>query len=801
MKFTVEWLKTHLDTKASDQEICDTLTNIGLELESFENKAEEFAPFKVAYVESAEQHPDADKLKVCMVKTADGETVQVVCGAPNARTGMKGIFAPSGTYIPGLDVTLKKTKIRGVESNGMLVSEREMCLSEEHDGIIEVDDKYDIGTPIADIYGLDNKVIEIGLTPNRADCAGVRGIARDLAAAGLGTLKPQNESPVKGAFDSPIGIKIEDDGCKVFYGRLVKNIKNGPSPDWLCNMLEAVGMRSISTLVDITNLMTHGNCRPLHVFDADKLKGDIVVRQTKAGEKFDALNDKSYEVIEGVIGITDDSGLLGLGGIVGGVSTGCEDDTVNVFIESAYFDPMRIARAGRDMAIPSDARYRFERGVDPEFTSVGMEMATRLIVDLCGTDKTEISHVVKAGEDPAWQREIDFDPDYTEKLCGVKISHTQQIDILQRLGFNVSGKGNKLKIEPPSWRGDVEGKADLTEEITRIYGFDKIEPVSVRSDNAVSSSAETQNLARARLARTALAASGFDECVTWSFMPKALAAQFGSNDNAALTLSNPISSELDQMRPSILPNLIEAAQKNADRGFADVALCEVGPVFRTEKASGQDFMAAGIRAGNMVPRNWSADTAERTVDAYDAKADVFRVLESCGGPAANAQISRDAPDYYHPGRSGVLRLGKNVIAQFGEIHPAILDEMGVKNAVVGFEVFLENIPEARQKGTSKKLLDLSPFQPLTRDFAFVVKDDVLAEDILKAAKSADKKLITEAEIFDVYVGKGVDDGHKSLALSVTIQPTEATLTEEQIEELMNNVINEVANKCGGVLRG
>ena len=661
MKFTVEWLKQHLDTKATDEEICDTLTNIGLELEGFEDKAEMFAPFKVAYVESAEQHPDADKLKVCMVKTADGETVQVVCGAPNARTGMKGVFAPSGTYVPGIDLTLKKTKIRGVESNGMLVSEREMCLSDEHDGIIDVDDKYDIGTPIADIYGLDNKVIEIGLTPNRADCAGVRGVARDLVAAGLGKLKDQDESAVKGTFDSPIGVKIEDtDGCKVFYGRLVKNVKNGPSPDWLRQMLEAVGLRSISTLVDITNLITMGNARPLHVFDADKIKGDIIVREIKKGEKLDALNDKSYETIDGAVGITDDSGLIGLGGIVGGTSTGVEDDTTNVFIEAAYFDPMRIARTGRDMGIVSDARYRFERGVDPEFTAIGMEMATRLIVDLCGTDKTEVSKVVKAGDDPEWKRTIDFDPDYTEKLCGVKVDHAQQIDILKRLGFDVSGKGNSLKVTPPSWRADVEGKADLTEEVVRIYGYDKIEPVSVRSENAVASPAETQNLARARMARAAMTASGFDECVTWSFMPKALAASFGSNDNAALSLSNPISSELDQMRPSILPNLIEAAQKNADRGFADVALCEVGPVFRTQKADGQDYMAAGIRAGQAVSRNWASDNPERAVDAYDAKADVMRVLESCGAPAANAQVSRDAPDYYHPGRSGVLRLGKNV---------------------------------------------------------------------------------------------------------------------------------------------
>ena len=802
MKFTINWLKRHLETDASDAEICRVLTDIGLELEEFEDKGAEFEPFKVAIVESAEKHPDADKLKVCQVKTTDGKTVQVVCGAPNARAGMKVIFAPSGTYIPGLDVTLKKAKIRGIESNGMMVSEREMCLSDEHEGIIDVDDKYEIGTSITDIYGLDEKIIEIGLTPNRADCAGVRGIARDLAAAGLGTLKDQDESAVTGTFKSPINVTIEDtDGCQLFYGRMIKNIKNGPSPVWLQNMLNAVGLRPISALVDITNLMTMDQSRPLHVFDADKIQGDILVRTTHKDEELDALNDKSYKVIEGAVGITDDSGLIGLGGIVGGVSTSCDENTVNIFIESAFFAPMRIARAGRDMAIQSDARYRFDRGVDPMFTKTGIEMATRLILELCGTQQSEVSEIVKAGDVPKWQRSILFDPTYTKKLCGVDIDTAQQIDILQRLGFTAKETNNIYKITPPSWRSDIGGVADLTEEIIRIYGYDKITPVSVRSDNSVTAAAETQNLTRARSARAAMAAAGLNECVTWSFMSKGLAKSFGSNDNPALTLGNPISSELDQMRPSILPNLIEAAGRNATRGFSDVALCEVGPIFRTSKADGQDYIAAGIRAGTKVSRQWASDTPERNVDAYDAKADAIAVLSACGAPAKNAQISKDAPDYYHPGRSGVLRLGKNIIAQFGEIHPAILDKMGVKNTVVGFEVFLENIPAPRKKSTARSLLQLSSLQPLSRDFAFIVKNEINADDVLRAAKSADKKLITDAEIFDIYVGKGVDEGHKSLALNITIQPVTATLTDEELEELMNNVIDAVANKCGGVLRG
>ncbi len=796
MKFTINWLKRHLETDATDEEICTTLTNIGLELEEFEDKAAQFAPFKVAYVESAEKHPDADKLKLCKVKTEDG-VVQVVCGAPNARTGMKGIFAPSGTYIPGLDVTLKPTKIRGVESNGMLVSEREMCLSDEHDGIIEVDESYEVGTPMVEVFGLDEKLVEIGLTPNRADCAGVRGIARDLAAAGLGTLKDQGQdiAPMTTTFKSPIDVQIEDDGCSVFYGRLIRGVTNGPSPAWLQNILKNVGLRPISALVDITNFMTMDQARPLHVFDAKKLTGGITVRSTREGEKFDALDDKSYTVMDGAVGITDESGLIGLGGIVGGVSTSVDEDTVDVFVESAYFDPMRIARTGRDLGVQSDARYRFERGVDPAFTKDGMEMATRMILEICGDDTTQVSEIVQAGQDPVLDRVIDFAPAFTKKLAGIEIVEATQLDILKRLGFGVDGR----RVSVPSWRGDVEGAADLVEEVIRIHGFEHIEPVSVRSAKAVTAAAETVTLERTRQARAAMTARGFYECVTWSFMPKDLAQHFGSNDNAALTLSNPISSELDQMRPSILPNLIAAAGRNKDRGHDHAALCEVGPVFRTSKADGQDYMAAGLRSGEAISKHWS--TEAKAVDAYLAKADVLRVLEACGAPAANARIDRNAPDYYHPGRSGTLALGKNVIAQFGEIHPAILDAMDVKGPMVGFEVFLDNIPVSRKKGTAKKLLELSPFQPVRKDFAFVVKDEVAAEDVVRAIMAADKKRIVAADIFDIYDGKGIEDGHKSLAVNVTIQPNDATLSEGDMENIMNSVIDTVSKKCGGVLRG
>lgn len=798
MKFTLSWLKRHLDTDAALEEICAKLTAIGLELEGLEDPAANFAPFKVAHVESAQKHPDADKLQVCMVKTEKG-VEQVVCGAPNARTGMKGIFAPNKSYIPGLDLTLKKTKIRGVESNGILVSEREMLLSDEHEGIIEVDDKYEIGTPMAEVFGLDDPIIEINLTPNRPDCAGVYGIARDLAAAGLGTLKPLKSTLVKSTFKSDIGVQIEDtEGCPLFLGREIRGVKNGPSPEWLQNLLKAVGLRPISALVDITSFMTLDHARPLHVYDADRLNGNITVRAGKEGEEFEALNDKSYTLNGGEIAITDDSGLLGLGGIVGGTSTGSEDDTVNVFLESAYFTPERIARTGRDLGVITDARYRFERGIDPEFTFDGMELATQLILEICGGEASEI---VQAGDVPAWKREIVYDHAYTEQLIGVAVDEKRQQDILEALGFEVK-TGKTWAITPPAWRPDVFGKADITEEIIRIVGFENIPALSVTAQTSTPAPAETVLLSRTRRARAALAARGLDECVTWSFMNKNLANEFGANDNAALTLSNPISAEMNQMRPSILPNLIEAAGRNAAMGFSDVALCEVGPTFNSPKPDGQVYMAAGIRAGSNANRHWADANANRAVDLYDAKADAMAALEACGAPGKKAQITRDAPEYFHPGRSGTMRLGKNALAYFGEIHPVILDEMDVKGPVVGFEIYLENIPEPKKKsGTEKPYLTLEPLQPLTRDFAFLIDEGVAADDILRAAKAADKALIADASIFDIYQGKGVEEGKKSVALNITLQPKEQSLTDAEIEEVSQKVIQLVLEKTGGVLRG
>lgn len=803
MKFTLNWLKNHLDTQASLEEICEKLTALGLELDGLDDRAATYAPFKVALVEKAEKHPDADRLKVCTVRTAES-TEQVVCGAPNARAGMKGIFAPEGSYIPGSDIRLKKGVIRGVESCGMLVSEAEMALSDEHDGIIEVDESIEIGTPFAQLYGLDDPVITIDLTPNRVDCAAVRGIARDLVAAGLGTLKPLDVSKVSGGFKSPVSVRIEDeDGCKLFLGRTIRGVKNGPSPEWMRQLLKSVGLRPISALVDITNFLSLDLCRPLHVYDIAKLSGDIVVREAKEGEQFDALNDKSYTAHGGEVAIADQSGLIGFGGIVGGESTGCTEQSTDIFLECAYFNPIRMAKTGRMHGIDSDARYRFERGIDPAFTQAGMEIATRLILEICGG---EASDVVEAGAMPDWQKTVDYDPSIVKNLIGMDVAPAVQKQILSDLGFEVREQGAKFAVDVPPWRGDIwdadtDGRADLAEEIMRVVGLDDLPFVSVRAESAVVQPAETVLLSRVRQARNALASRGLHECVTWSFMNKELAAQFGSNDES-LTLSNPISAEIDQMRPSILPNLISAAAGNHARGFANAALCEVGPVFRSSKPDGQDMMAAGIRSGANAQRSWSDSNAARGVDAYDAKADALAALEACGAPAANAQIRTSASDYFHPGRSGVLALGKNILAQFGEIHPAILEEMDVKFPVVGFEIFLQNIPEAKKKsGTEKPFLQLAALQPLSRDFAFVVDENTNSEDIVRAAKSADKKMIAQAYVFDVYAGKGVEEGKKSLALNITIQPQEKTLTDEEIEAISQEVIAAVHAKIGGALRG
>jgi len=803
MKFTLGWLKEYLDTDASLDIIADKLTALGLEVEAIENPAEEFAPFSVALIEKAEKHPDADRLKVCTVDTGT-EKVQVVCGAPNARAGMKGIFAPENSYIPGLDIVLKKGNIRGQDSCGMMVSEREMKLSDEHAGIIEIDDKYDLGTSFAAVYGLDDPVIEIGLTPNRIDCAGVYGIARDLAAAGLGTLKPYNTDPVKGTFKSSINVTIAEDeesreACPLFIGRMIKDVKNGPSPDWMQARLKAIGLRPISALVDITNYMSYGLCRPLHVFDADKLKGDVHVRLFKKGESFTALDEEEYTLDDDMTVICDDGGIIGLAGVMGGLESGCTEETTNVYLEVAYFSPERTAKTGRAMQIDSDARYRFERGIDPAFTVPATEIATRMIMDLCGGEPSEN---VTAGSVPNISKTIEFDPAYTAKLSGVDLPAAAQKDILEKLGFAIEGT-DKFKVTRPSWRGDVDGKADLVEEIIRVHGLDNVQAISLEKPTTLTQPAETARSSSVRKARTILAQRGMQESITYSFLPSSQATAFAANDydTSALKLLNPISTDMDQMRPSLLPNLIVAAGQNKDKGVPSTAIFEVGPAYFNSSIKGQRIVAAGVRFGSLGAKHWSGTEASRDADIYDVKADALAALDAIGAPAGNAQISADAPDYFHPGRSGALRLGKNVLAYFGEVHPAVMQELGIKGRMQAFEVFIENAPQARKKSAAKKLLQISPLQPVYRDFAFIVNEDVKADDIVRAATATDKNLITNVTIFDVYQGAGVEDGKKSVAINVTLQPNEKTLTDKDLETLSGKLVDNVSHKTGGTLRG
>jgi len=804
MKFTLAWLKDHLETNAALEDILDKLTMIGLEVEDVTDPAASLAGYVVAEVVSAEKHPDADKLQVCRVATGK-EELQVVCGAPNARAGMKGVFAPVGAYVPGIDLTLKKVKIRGVESNGMLCSERELELSDEHTGIIELSDQAKVGAPAADALGLDDPVIDIAITPNRPDCLGVRGVARDLAAAGLGTLKDDLVKAIDGGFESPIGIELRFDAdaadtCPVFAGRLVKNIKNGPSPEWLAQRLKAIGLRPINALVDITNYISYDRGRPLHVYDADKLSGTVCARLGKKGETFLALDGNDYEVSDQMCVIADDAQVLGLGGVMGGEATGCTEATKNVLIESAYFSPLRTAATGRALNILSDARYRFERGVDPAFVLPGLEMASAMVLELCGG---EVSAITLAGAPPEAERVLQFDVSEVARLTGFELGEKRIKDVLTALGFWLSGHGPDFKVAVPSWRPDVCQAADLVEEVMRIVGVDQVEAKPMRRASGIARPVLTQLQKRVRRGRRALAGRGLVEAITWSFIPRDGAKSFeGGSDE--LELANPISSEMSSMRPSLLPGLVAAVQRNHDRGHRDCGLFEVGQAYRGPAPQDQYTAAAGVRAGTArlagAGRHWSG--AAKPADLYDAKADALSLLASLGIEANQVQISRQAPGWYHPGRSGVLRLGpKVVLGSFGELHPATLRAFGVEGEVAAFEIDLDSLPVSRRKTTSRGALKQSDLLTVTRDFAFLLDDGVAAGDVVRAAAGADKVLISDVSLFDIFEGKGVAEGKKSLAIEVTLQPREKTLTDSEIEAVAEKVVAAVVKATGGKLRG
>jgi len=807
MKFTLSWLKTHLETDAPLAAIVDKLSMIGLEVEDVEDRAAELAAFTVGYVKEARPHPNADRLKVCIVETGSGE-VQVVCGGPNARTGMKGVFAPAGTYIPGTGIELKKSTIRGEESNGMLLSEREVGLSDEHEGIIELADDAPVGEAFARLLGLDDPVIDIAITPNRGDCLGVRGVARDLAAAGLGRLVPfaapavagRGESRVKWRRDLPAD---RQHACPYVAGKTFAGVANGPSPAWLQRRLRSIGLRPISALVDITNFVTYDLGRPLHVFDADKITGDLTMRMAHHGEEILALDGKTYALDPEMVVIADETGPQGIGGVMGGELSGCTEATTSVFLEVALFDPVRVAATGRKLGIVSDARYRFERGLDPESAEWGVAVAAKLIAELCGGAASETT---SAGEIPRERRSVAFRPGRVESLGGCAVADAEQRRILADLGFEIAEEADGAwQVRVPLWRPDVEGEACLVEEVLRLYGFEHLPMSPTVLDTTLPLPSLSLSQRHVAAARTALAWRGMHEAVTFSFLDARAAALFGETPEA-LRLDNPISVDLEVMRPSLLPNLISAAARNADRGLADATLFEVGPEYRDDTPEGQVLVAAGLRSGASGPRHWSEPP--RPVDAFDAKGDALAVLEACGAPTANLQASADAPAWYHPGRSGALRLGPTVLAWFGEVHPRVLRRLGLKGPAAAFEVFLERVPAPRgakgsakaASGKAKPQLVLSPFQPVVRDFAFVVDQQVAADALLRAAAGADKALISDVSLFDVYQGKGIEAGKKSLAIAVTLQPTEKTLTDPEIEAVAQRIVDKVAKATGGVLR-
>lgn len=801
MKFTLSWLKDHLETDATLDEIVERLTSIGLEVEHVDDKSS-LKPFVIARVLTAVQHPDADRLRVLTVDTGDGKApVQVVCGAPNARAGLIGAFAAPGAYVPGIDVTLTVGKIRGVESHGMMCSERELELSDEHNGIIDLPEDAPVGTSFAAYAHLDDPVIEINLTPNRPDATSVYGIARDLAASGLGTLKSAAIDAIPGKGETPVKVTIEaPELCPGFALRLVRGVKNGPSPKWLQQRLIAIGLRPISALVDITNYVTFDRGRPLHVFDARKVAGNLTVRRARDGEKVQALDGRDYTLTPEMCVIADEDGVESIAGIMGGEHSGCDENTSDVLIESALWDPITTARTGRTLGIITDARYRFERGVDPEFMVPGVELATRLVLDFCGGTSTEIEVAGYAGYQP---RIVSFPLSEVKRLTGIEVPRAESLDILSRLGFKPQGSGDVVDVAVPSWRSDVDGKADLVEEVMRIHGVDNIAPQPLGAHDAVNARILTTLQVRTRTAKRALAVRGMMEAVTWSFIPARHAELFGGGQTA-LKLANPIAADMSDMRPSLLPGLIAAAQRNADRGIGDVALFEVSGTYEGDGADQQRRVAAGVRRGTAKldgsGRNWAGNSG--AVGVFDAKADAIAALEACGAPVDRLQVEAGGPAWYHPGRSGTIKLGpKTVLGTFGEFHPKTLEGLDVSGPLCGFEVFVDAVPEPKAKPTkTKPKLELSAFQAVKRDFAFVVDRTVEAGTLVRATLAADKKLITAVSVFDIFEGASLGEGKKSIAIEVSIQPVEKTLTDEDFEALAKRIIENVGKQTGGVLR-
>lgn len=799
MKFTLSWLKDHLETEAPIDDILYALTDLGLEVEGVEDRGAKLADFTIGKIMSAEKHPDADRLRVCQVDTDEGMK-QIICGAPNAREGITVVVAKPGVYVPGLDITIGVGKIRGIESFGMMASESEMELSDEHDGIIELDNG-EVGQSFVDWLAANDPakvdpVIEIAITPNRPDALGVRGIARDLSARGLGRLKPAQEVHYDGTFSCPLSVSIDDDTldqCPVFFGRVIRGVKNGPSPEWLQDCLRAIGLRPISFLVDVTNFFTFDQNRPLHVFDADKIAGNALrIHKAKGGETITALDDKEYTLVDGMTVISDDNGIESIGGIMGGAASGCTEETVNVFVEAAYFDPVRTAYTGRALKINSDARYRFERGIDPEFTPQGVELATQMIMEHAGG---EASDVVIAGAIPDVARAYKLDAARVQSLVGMEIPESTQRQTLTALGFKLEGD----MAHVPSWRPDVQGEADLVEEVARIASLTKLQGRPLpRLTDGVPKPVMTPIQRRLVAARRTAAALGYNECVSYSFIDQASATLFGGGTDVTM-LENPISADMSHMRPALLPALLQAAARNQARGFADMALFEVGTVFDGGEPGEEHLQVSGLLIGRTGPKD--VHGASRDVDVFDAKADAEAVLAAIGAPA-KVQINRGAPEWWHPGRHGMICLGpKKVMGVFGEVHPRILAAMNVKGPAMAFTIYPEQIPLPRKSGASRGAMDISDLQAVERDFAFVVDSDVDALALVNAAAGADKALIDGVRVFDEFIGGSLGEGKKSLAITVRLQPRDGNLKDKDIEALSAKVIEKVTKATGGVLRG
>jgi phenylalanyl-tRNA synthetase beta chain len=787
MKFTLDWLRQHLDTTASLDEIVDTLTRIGLEVEGVENPGEKLAAFKVARVLSAERHPQADKLQILSVDAGDGP-MQVVCGAPNARAGLVGVFGAPGAYVPGSGITLKVAEIRGVVSNGMMCSTRELELGEDHDGIIELPADAPIGTSYPDYAGLTDPVIDVSITPNKQDCMGVHGIARDLAAAGLGTLKPLTVTPVAGEGAGPDVRTDDPEGCPAFYAQSVSGVTNGEAPEWMRRRLTAIGQKPISALVDITNYVMIDLGRPLHVYDRAKLTGGLVARKAVAGEQVLALNGKTYTLTETMTVIADDAHVHDIGGIMGGEDSGVSDSTTDVLIECAYFDPDAIARTGQKLGLTSDARQRFERGVDPAFLGDGLAIATQMVLDICSGNA---SQVTRAGTPPLAPRTVAYDPALAETLGGLAIAPARQQEILERLGFVVDGNWS---VTIPSWRRDVDGPADLVEEVIRIEGIDNVPSTPLPRAPGVAKPTATPEQKLERRVRRAAAARGLDESVTWSFLSEAQAAPFGGG---AWTLANPISEELKVMRPSLLPGLLSAAERNLKRGAPSVRLFEVGRRYLADK---ERATLGLVFAGASRPRGWRGGKMA-TADAFDAKVEAIALLAAAGAPVDNLQVMGEAGDAWHPGQSGTLRLGpKTVLAAFGMVHPSVLKAFDLDGPVAAVELYLDAIPPKRATGFMRPAYTPPALQAVTRDFAFLVPSDLAADALVRAARGADKAVITGARLFDVFTGAGVEDGKKSLAIEVTLQPVEKSFTDAELKVIAEKVVAAVS-KLGATLRG